>query len=170
MSVLMDDTITQEDLGGGRGKPLPTGVEYQGVFVEHKQDHKENGVQQALTIGNISTVDGRTEFDLNGSGTYRIGNRKVFVRCWSEQKSEEAQRIGHAELKRIAVATGLVATPQKGEKVTLPTTDPEELAQSFVGRTVKFTVKHVTRKKAGKVVFEDDGETPKVDVEVARWL
>src|SRR3990167_823040 len=123
----MDDSVSQDDLGGGWGLPLPTNQQYRGVAVEHKQDVKENGVQQVLTVGNITLLDGRTEFDPNVSGTYRIGNRKVFVRAWSEQKSEEAQRIGHAELKRLAVATGIIPAPQKGEKVTLPTKDPFEL-------------------------------------------
>ena len=173
MSTLMDDSVTLDDLEGGRGKPLPTGVRYKGTFLEAKvEDHpKGNGRQARLQLGNITTAAGETEFAQNGAGTYRIGGRKVFVDEWVQHTSAQAQQIGHQNLKRIAVATGLVPRPEKGEKVVLPTQDPEELASLFVGRSAEFEVKHERQLNADKTPkFEDDGVTPKVRVVVARWF
>lgn len=141
MSIL---NITYEDTVG-KGKPLPN-ARWAGIFEEASVQPEGNGTRFFARIGQITTPDGAAEYT-NGGATapYRIGNRKVFVREWTDHQSAQAAEIGQRRLKQIAMATGIVPKPAKGETVTVPFETYEQLAQAIVGTKVLFTTKQSNR-------------------------
>ena len=173
MSIL--GSITPDDLGG-RGKPLPN-AKYRGTIESATISPETNGTRLVLQVGQLATPDGATEIaGLNGDAPYRIGNRKVFVREWTDHQNDQAADIGRKRIKQLLVATGLVAKPEKGQSVEVPFQTFEEVAGAVTGCSFMFTSKQTRRKtkftnEAGQEVyvdaFESDGETPKIDVEVA---
>lgn len=170
MSIL---TITQEDTQGGRGAPLPN-AKWSGVVEEASVTQEANGSRLFVRLGQLTTPDGSGEYTNGGGAPYRIGNRKVFVREWTDHTSTQAQEIGQRRIKQMIVAAGLVAAPAKGEKVDVPFQSFEEVASALTGKRMLFTSKQVTRKtknEKGELVtkYEDDGTTPVVDVEVAAF-
>src|SRR5690242_7156261 len=84
MSILKS---TSADFGGA---VLPAGV-YRATVLEAKHEETENGKRLTRMYGNLRTPAGEVEFP-NGDGiTFRIGNRKLFARSWTEHKNEKAQ-------------------------------------------------------------------------------
>lgn len=169
MSVL--GSITNDDIQGGRGAPLPN-TKWSGVVEEASIQQEGNSTRLFVRLGQLTTPDGSSEYVNGGSSPYRIGNRKVFVREWTDHPSTMAAQIGQRRIKQMVVAAGLVPAPKKGESVEDPFQTFEEVASALVGKRILFTSKQVTRKTKdaqGNLVtkFEDDGITPVVDVEVA---
>lgn len=174
MSIL--GTITSDDLGG-RGKPLPN-AKYRGTIETATISPETNGTRLVLQVGQLTTPEGSGEMQNGGSEPYRIGNRKVFVREWTDHSSEQAADIGRKRIKQLLVATGLVAKPTAGQSVEVPFQTYEEVASAVAGRSFLFTSKQSRRKTkttndAGQTLyvdaFESDGVTPKIDVEVAAF-
>ena len=160
MSVL----ISQDDLKGGGGAPLPIRP-YRGTVESGSIEALATGRRMRLQIGNIRTLDGATEFD-NGGSLYQIKNRKVFGKHWVTQDNPQAQQIGNREIKTLAVSSGIVPTPAKGAPVQLEQYNSfdefaEAIVQAVVGRDVTFYPKHET--------YEKNGET-RTDTVPARYL
>ena len=141
MSIL--GSITTEDMGG-RGKPLPN-AKWR-VTVESAQVGPDgNGTRLVLQTGQITTPEGALEYT-NGSLPYVIGNRKIFVREWTDHQSEQAAVIGRKRIKQLLVATGIVPKPEKGESVSDPFNSYDELAEAVVGRSMLVTTRQTRRK------------------------
>src|SRR6266581_4940645 len=119
-SILSADS---SDFSGGRA--LPNGT-YRATVLDAKVEHtpvaddptKENS-RLVRMYGNLRLPSGETEFAANGGGTFRIGARKLFARSWIDHTNEQAAKIGQREIKREAVAAGLMTKPKKGETVEL---------------------------------------------------
>ena len=94
--------ITKDDTKRTRGATLPART-YRMDAESAVLDHKETGTMLAIVFGNIRTKDGATEFPHDG-GTYRIGNRKVFARHWTEHHNPAAADVGRNFLKRLALS------------------------------------------------------------------
>jgi len=128
MSILQ---ATNDDFQG-IGKPLPNGT-YRVTVLEAKLETLDNGVRLTRMYGNIRTPAGEVEIPTeNGNAPYRIGNRKLFARSWDTHTNPQAQGIGQREIKREAVAAGLMRKPKKGESIELNVND--EYAASLLGR------------------------------------
>lgn len=145
MSIL---TSTSDDFAGGR--TLPDAV-YRATILEAKVETTDNGSRLTRMYGNLRTPTGETEF-ANGDGQpFRIGNRKLFARSWIDHKNEQAASIGQREIKREAVATGLMQKPKKGETVELDFDDWNTYANALVGREVLVRTKAEKQYEAGGV-------------------
>jgi hypothetical protein len=131
MSIL---TATSDDFQGGRS--LPNGT-YRVTVLDAKIEHAPDGAERLTRMyGNIRrAADGATEFTVEGQATpFRVGNRKLFARSWITHSNEQAQSIGQREIKREAVAAGLMVKPGKGEAVQLDVN--EEYAMQLIGKEV----------------------------------
>jgi hypothetical protein len=174
MSLL---TSTAEDFAP-RGRTLPervylAEVEEAAVEVTEAGDNGEPKKQRLTRrYGNIRLPDGTTEFQLADGSTFRIGNRKLFNRSWTVHTSAEAQRIGNGEIKREAVAAGLMEKPTKEKPSELNYPSWDEYANALVGKTVRVRVRHEVRvdRATGKVVNDPATDAPIVDARVADYL
>jgi len=131
MSVL---TATTDDFTGGR--PLPNGT-YKVTVLDARVEKKDDGSERLTRMyGNIRrAADGAVEFTIDGSAVpFRVGNRKLFARSWITHPNEQAQSIGNREIKREAVAAGLLTRPTKGQSIELNV--DEEYAMQLIGKEV----------------------------------
>ena len=131
MSIL---TATSDDFAGGRA--LPNGT-YRVTVLDAKLEHTPEGAERLTRMyGNIRrAADNATEFTVEGQAMpFRVGNRKLFARSWVTHTNEQAQSIGQREIKREAVAAGLMNKPGKGETVQLDVN--EEYAMQLIGKEV----------------------------------
>src|SRR5258706_5254179 len=116
------------------GRVLPAG-DYLVTILDAKLEKVPNGERLTRMYGNIRTRSGETELPaVNGGARFRIGNRKLFARSWTEHVNEQAQSIGQREIKHEAVAAGLMRKPAKGETVELDVNDA--YAAELVGKDV----------------------------------
>lgn len=153
-----------------RGRPLPNRV-YLATVEEVSINELDNGTQLARRYGNLRTEQGAGEFELPDGSTFTIGNRKVFHRSWIDHKVELAAKIGQGEIKREAVAAGLMKKPEKGATTTLDFESWPSYAEALAGKDVKIRTKQVKRLgKDRKTVMKDDDGREIIDVEVAEWL
>lgn len=165
MSLL---TATNDDFQG-RGRPLPDNV-YRVTVEEVRIDTKANGTQLVRRYGNIRTREGATEFAMPDSSTFKIGQRKIFARSWIDHKHPDARRIGQQEIKREAVAAGLMPKPAKGETTELNYDSWEAYAVALNGRDELVRTRQVPRQDAsGSPKLDAEGQ-PVIDVEVVEWL
>ena len=178
MSIL----ITTEDTTG-KGKPLPN-AKWSGVFEEASITPEGNGTRFFARLGQITTPDGNSVYTNGGSAPYNIGNRKVFVREWTDHTSVQATEIGQRRIKQIIIAAGLAPKPTAGQTVEVNLTF-EQVAAEVVGKRVLFSSKQVarlSRKQEDKDAWSaanpganvpdlvpalDSDGTPKIDVEVS---
>ena len=171
MSIL---TATSDDVGGKGGRPLPN-AKWASIIEEAQANMPDgNGTRFFARLGQITTPEGSSEYT-NGdaSAPYRIGNRKVFVREWTDHTSQQAVEIGERRIKQLLMATGIIPKPEKGKAVDLAalfgtTTESEtyeKIAQAVVGRRVVFTSKQ--RPRLTKQQNEQGVEVlvPKLDAE-----
>lgn len=154
-----------------RGRPLPNRV-YLATVEEVSINELDNGSQLARRYGNLRTEQGATEFEMPDGTTFTIGQRKVFHRSWIDHKVEMAAKIGQGEIKREAVAAGLMKKPEKGgPQTTLDFDSWPKYAEALAGRDVKIRTKQIKRmSKDKKTVLKDDDGREIIDVEVAEWL
>lgn len=137
MSIL---TAEASDFGGGRA--LPNGT-YRATVLDAKvettpsnDDPNKTNSRLVRMYGNLRLPTGETEFAANGGGVFRIGARKLFARSWIDHTNEQAAKIGQREIKREAVAAGLMAKPKKGETVELEFDSWDAYASALLGREV----------------------------------
>lgn len=183
MSIL---TITHEDTQGGRGAPLPN-AKWAGIVEEAGVQPEANGTRFFARLGQITTPEGSGEYINGQAQPYRVGNRKVFVREWTDHQSTQATEIGQRRIKQFILAAGLVAKPAKGAQVVVPFESYDEIASAIVGKRILFTSRQaprMSRKAEDKAAWEqanpgatapdlvpalDADGTPKVDVEIAAF-
>lgn len=151
-----------------RGRPLPNRI-YLATVEEVSINELENGTQLARRYGNLRTEQGAGEFEMPDGSTFTIGQRKVFCRSWIDHKNEKAAQIGQGEIKREAVAAGLMKKPEKGQKTSLDFKDWPSYAEALAGKDVRIRTKQIKRMKNGQLVKDDEGNEI-IDVEVAEWL
>jgi hypothetical protein len=152
MSIL---TFSSEDFAV-QGRKLPNG-DYLATVESAQVAAVGNGTSFIRQYGNLRTPEGATEFSQNGSGTFFIGNRKLFARSWVDHSNETAARIGNKEIATEAVSSGLIEKPAEGEKVSVDMdTHPTEL----VGRDVLVRTKLKPRNKEAKQEYENPSTTP----------
>ena len=175
MSLL---TATSEDTkAGGVGKPLPDRVWTATVLAAVTESSKKGvGKRVAATLGQFRDRDGSPQITLADGSTYTPGNRKVFDRQWFEYPpNAQAEAIGQKFLKRQAMSAGLMPVPRNGDKAELTFDSWDDYADALVGREVTVRTKQVRAQVSdgnGSYVdaFEDDGVTPKYNVEVGDYL
>lgn len=145
MSIL---TSTADDFNSNR--TLPDSL-YRVTVLDAKVEQTDNGSRLTRMYGNIRTPDGATEV-ANGNGQpFRIGNRKLFARSWIDHTNEQAASIGQREIKREAVAAGLMQKPKKGETVELDFESWDSYANALIGREVLVRTKAEKQYEAGGV-------------------
>jgi hypothetical protein len=141
------------------GAKLPNGT-YLATVESAQAEATENGTRLTRMYGNIRTPEGAVEFAQNGSGTFRIGNRKLFARSWIDHNNEKAAEIGQREIKREAVSAGLLAKPVEGQTTELDFADWDVYANALVGRDVLVRTKIKSRNKDAKAEYENSTTTP----------
>ena len=145
-----------------------------------------NGTRFFARLGQITTPEGNTVYTNGGSAPYNIGNRKVFVREWTDHTSVRATEIGQRRIKQIIIAAGggVGGKRTEGKTVEVNLTF-EQVAEEVVGKRVLFSSKQVarlSRKQEDKDAWSaanpganvpdlvpalDSDGTPKIDVEVS---
>jgi hypothetical protein len=164
MSIL---TATPDDFSV-QGAKLPDGT-YIATVESAVVEKTENGTRLTRMYGNIRTKDGATEFSTNGSGTFFIGNRKLFARSWIDHSNEQAASIGVREIKREAVSAGLLQKPAVGQTTELAFDDFDSYANALVGRDVLVRTKLKPRNKEDKAK-QAAGETVELEPQIIAWL
>lgn len=160
-----------EDFAPG-GALLPEGW-YKMTVEEAAPETVANGTRLNRRYGSITTKNGAAEFTLPNGETFRIGNRKAFAHSWIDHSNPIAQRIGNTEIKREAVATGLMDQPMKdGPPVELDFNSWSDYAERLVGQTVLVLIRHKRKQeKVGEkwVAMKDENGNPVMDIEVKDW-
>lgn len=152
-----------------KGRILPEGL-YQTVVEMAGPNELEPGkTQLQRRYGNLRR-EGQTEFTVADGTTFRIGNRKLFARSWIDHPNADAARIGQQEIKREAIAAGLMVKPEKGGPATeLDFPSWASYAEALVSRELTVRVRHKPRVKNGEPVLDDGGQ-PIIDAEVVDWV
>ena len=173
MSLL---TATQDDLGTGRGKPLPNRA-YRGTIETAAEVPAGPGMQLKQRIGNIRTYSKAVDEDSQGAltlpdgSTYNIGRRKVFSKFWTTHPTPKAQKVGNAYLSRQAMSAGLMPVPSTGQSAELNFDSWQDYGQASIGQDVIFTSKQVRRENgSGQPALDPETQEPIIDVEVADYI
>jgi len=156
--------VTADDQKSGKGAALPSRA-YRALIeaaqLREVTGPKGTGTQIDITLGNLRTKEGETEFDYNGS-RYRIGNRKVFGHHWVDHTNPEAAKVGNSFIRKLLISAGIVENKVGAED---PYTSTEEMAADIVGKEVIVLTKQKTRQDK-----KDEDGNPIVDAEVSSYL
>lgn len=137
---LLTATISDTEI---QSKPLPEG-KYTVTVEEARVEQKDNGTSFFRRYGNIRYNGGSTTLTLPNGTTFTIGNRKLFARSWIDHNNEKAAEIGQREIKKEAIAVGLMQKPTAEQSSDLDFPSWESYAEALIGRDVTVMVKHRT--------------------------